>query len=64
MGSQHLKGAAIDIYDPKKELQAWCLKNEALFGEIGLWMEDFKATPNWVHFQIYPPKSGKRWFLP
>lgn len=64
MGSQHLKGAAIDISDPKKELQKWCLANEKVLEEVGLWMEDFSATPNWCHFQIVAPKSGKRWFLP
>jgi uncharacterized protein YcbK (DUF882 family) len=64
MGSQHLHGAALDIYDPKKELQKWCLDNENKLEEIGLWMENFTATPNWCHFQIYPPKSGKRFFNP
>ena len=64
MGSQHIKGGAVDISDPKKELQAWCLQNEAVLEKIGLWMESFDATPNWVHFQIVPPKSGSRWFKP
>ena len=64
MKSKHLFGKAVDISDPKQELQAWCLANEAKLAEIGLWMEDFSATPNWVHFQSEPPKSGKRWFLP
>ncbi len=64
MGSQHIKGAAIDIFDPKKELQKWCLANEKTIEEVGLWIEDFSATPNWCHFQIYPPRSGKRYFKP
>jgi uncharacterized protein YcbK (DUF882 family) len=63
-GSQHLKGAAADIYDPNKELQAWVQENEALMAEIGLWMEDFSVTVNWIHFQITPPKSGARFFKP
>jgi len=62
--SNHLLGLAADISDPKKELQKWCLANEKLLEEIGLWMEDFKATETWVHFQAIPPKSGKRWFMP
>lgn len=62
--SKHLYGQAVDISDPKRELQAWCKKNEQLLSDIGLWMEDFSATSNWVHFQIVPPKSGKRWFMP
>lgn len=64
MKSNHLYGRAVDISDPKRELQAWCKANEKLLGEIGLWMEDFSATPNWVHFQVNPPGSGKRWFMP
>jgi uncharacterized protein YcbK (DUF882 family) len=64
MSSRHLSGEAIDIFDPKKELQKWCKENEKFLEEIGLWMEDFSATPNWCHFQTKPPKSGKRWFLP
>jgi len=64
MGSQHLKGAAVDIYDPKKEMQAWVLQNVKVLEEVGLWCEDFSATKNWIHFQIFPPKSGKRFFMP
>lgn len=64
MKSKHLSGEAVDIYDPNQELQKWCLYNTKLLIEIGLWMEDFSATKNWVHFQIVPPKSGKRFFMP
>lgn len=64
MKSKHLSGEADDIFDPQRELQAWCKANEAKLAEIGLWMEDFSATPTWVHFQVVPPKSGKRWFMP
>lgn len=64
MGSKHLSGSAVDIYDPNKELQKWTLANQALLESIGLWCEDFSATPNWVHYQITPPASGKRFFKP
>lgn len=64
MKSKHLFGEAVDISDPKKELQTWCKANEALLVSTQLWMEDFSATPNWVHFQISSPRSGKRWFMP
>lgn len=64
MKSKHLYGQAVDIYDPNKELQAWCKANENLLEDAQLWMEDFSATPNWCHFQILPPASGKRWFIP
>ncbi len=64
MGSAHLSGCAVDISDPNKELQAWCLANVSELEKAELWCEDFSATSNWVHFQIYPPRSGKRFFLP
>jgi uncharacterized protein YcbK (DUF882 family) len=63
-GSKHLVGGACDISDPKRDLQEWCLSNERLLEQIGLWMEDFEDTPTWVHFQIFSPLSNKRWFKP
>jgi uncharacterized protein YcbK (DUF882 family) len=64
MKSKHLSGLAVDILDPKQELQQWCLNNEAILVQAGLYMEDFSATTNWVHFQSVPPRSGKRYFIP
>jgi len=64
MKSKHLYGEACDISDPRQELQKWCLANIDKLEEIGLWMEDFSATSNWVHMQIVPPKSGNRFFKP
>lgn len=64
MKSKHLYCQALDIYDPKQELQKWVKENLELMEEIGLWMEDFSATKNWVHFQIVPPASGNRFFKP
>jgi LAS superfamily LD-carboxypeptidase LdcB len=62
--SHHLTGEAADILDQGGKLKAWVEANISLLEEIGLWMEDFSATPNWVHFQIVPPHSGHRFFLP
>lgn len=64
MKSRHLSGQAVDIYDPKGELQAWCKANVKELEAIKLWCEDFGATPNWVHFQTEPPASGARFFKP
>jgi uncharacterized protein YcbK (DUF882 family) len=62
--SNHLIGAACDIADPNGSLRDWVKTNMALMEEIGFWFEDFDHTHGWVHFQIYPPKSGKRVFIP
>lgn len=64
MKSNHLYGRAVDISDSARVLQKWCFADEPLLISIGLWMEDFSKTPTWCHFQINPPQSGKRWFMP
>lgn len=63
MGSLHLKGAAVDISDPKGELYAWCQEHKADLESIGLWMEIKDDQPR-VHFQITAPRSGNRFFKP
>jgi LAS superfamily LD-carboxypeptidase LdcB len=62
--SHHLTGEAADILDHSGKLKAWVEANLGLIEEIGLWMEDFAHTPSWCHFQIVPPHSGKRFFIP
>lgn len=62
--SHHLTGEAADILDQSGRLKAWVKANLELIEQIGLWMEDFAHTPNWVHFQITPPRSGNRFFIP
>lgn len=62
--SKHMTGEAADIADPDGSLAAWTKDNLDLMAQIGLWMEDFAHTHGWVHYQISPPKSGHRVFLP
>lgn len=62
--SKHLSGNACDVLDKDGELDKWCLANEAVLARIGLWCEHPDATPGWTHFQILPPMSGKRFFMP
>lgn len=64
MGSLHLSGQAVDIYDPKKEVMQFILDNKQLCEDLGLYFEDFRWTTNWVHIQTRPPRSGKRVFIP
>lgn len=64
MQSNHLYGRAVDISDVKRELQSWCKENVHALESIGIWMEDFRYTPTWLHFQIVAPKSGNRFFVP
>lgn len=62
--SKHLVGLAADIADPDKELAKWCLENVKILEQAGLWLEHPDYTPNWVHFQANPPRSGNRFFVP
>lgn len=61
--SMHLIGAACDVLDESGDLMLWCRNNEHHLVAIGLWIEDDPSTPR-VHLQIYPPKSGNRFFKP
>lgn len=63
-GSAHVRAAAVDISDPDGSLWGYCMDNMKLLETLGLYLEDKRSTPRWVHFQVYPPKSGNRVFLP
>lgn len=61
--SNHLIGAAVDIYDPDLSLTAWLKENNSQrLVNAELYCEE--GNKNWVHFQIYAPRSGNRWFKP
>jgi hypothetical protein len=64
--SKHISGCALDLRDtlPERPLARWCLRNRQMLEEIGLWMEDPRWTPSWVHLQSVPPGSGNRVFVP
>jgi len=63
-GSNHLKGLAVDIKDADGKVMRWVLANMDLMQKLGIYLEDFRWTPTWVHFQIVPPGSGKRIYIP
>lgn len=67
MQSRHLSGLAVDLVPVKEPIEIfhkWIKDNEKLLEEIGLWVEDFRYSKTWAHFQIVAPKSGKRFFVP
>jgi hypothetical protein len=61
--SNHMECLAVDFADAdgsiKRRLMA---DSNKLLIECGLYMEDPKDTPTWVHVQIVPPRSGNRVF--
>lgn len=64
VGSPHLRCQAVDFLDRAGLLAAWCLAHMDVLEAAGLYMEDPKWTPTWVHLQINPPASGRRVFIP
>lgn len=62
--SKHITAEAIDLPDADRTLATWCVDNLDVLEEIGLWMENPRWTPTWVHVQIVPPKSGRRVYIP
>jgi len=62
--SNHMLGLAVDIGDADGEVMKWVLSNLDKMKEIGVYLEDWRHTPTWTHFQIIPPKSGNRIFIP
>lgn len=68
--SKHLIGAAADIEDKDGSLREWVIQHLTDMAEIGFWFENFCWTAAkgdreaWVHFQVLPPVSGHRIFVP
>ncbi|MEO0271683.1 MAG: D-Ala-D-Ala carboxypeptidase family metallohydrolase [candidate division WOR-3 bacterium] len=62
--SAHMTCEAVDLADPNSELARWCLKNLDKIKECGLYLEDPRWTPTWVHLQIRAPKSNNTVFIP
>lgn len=60
--SAHKVGMAVDIYDPKNELDDWI--NDKILEKHNLWRESPAHTLTWCHLQSRPTKSGKRTFIP
>lgn len=62
--SRHLTAEAVDLADNDRYLADWAVANLAALVEVGCWMESPQYTPTWVHWQIVPPRSGKRIYIP
>ena len=49
--SAHMTCQAMDGSDDNRAFAKWCVKNQSKLAIVGLWMEEPRATPNWVHLQ-------------
>ena len=63
-GSSHLTAEAADLPDPDRTLAEWAVDNLDILRDIGVWIEDPRWTPSWLHVQTVPPNSGKLVFIP
>ena len=63
--SPHILALAGDLGDwPDRRFARWCLQNLDVLETHGIYMEDPRWTPTWVHWQIRPPASGRHVFIP
>ena len=62
--STHMRGLAVDIADHDGAIMRWVLANLQLMKDLGVFFEDWRWCPTWTHFQIVPPKSGNRVYIP
>jgi hypothetical protein len=62
--SNHKEGRAVDRYDPRGEIDAWCMENQDRLRANGIYIEHPSATLHWSHWQSVPPASGHTVFLP
>lgn len=62
--STHMRGLAVDVADHDGSIMKWTLANLQLMKDLGVHMESWEWTPTWTHFQIVPPHSGNRIYIP
>lgn len=62
--SSHKKALAVDRYDPKGEIDAWCMLHKDRLEAHGIYIEHPSATNGWSHWTIKAPGSGNRVFMP
>jgi len=62
--SAHKTAHAVDVFDATRNFAAWCMAHLDRLREHGLYIEDPRWTPGWVHLQDVPPRSGKLCYIP
>jgi hypothetical protein len=60
--SAHLSGEAVDVADIDGRLYDWCLENVHELIRLGIYVEDKRFCPTWIHLQIRP--THNRFFIP
>ncbi len=62
--SSHKEGVGVDRYDPREEIDNWCVAHPDRLAFHGIYIEHPSATKGWSHWTTRAPKSGNRIFYP
>lgn len=62
--SSHKEGLAVDVYDPKNEIDDYIMQHQEILEEFAIYIEHPSKTEHWSHWSVKPPKSGKHVFYP
>lgn len=62
--SAHKEALAVDIYDPRGDIDNWCFDHQDKLEQCGIYIEAPNKTVGWSHWTIRAPGSGKRVFMP
>lgn len=62
--SNHTICLACDFVDLDSSLDSYCVANQDILEQCGLYLEHPKWTKTWCHLQVIKPASGKRIFIP
>lgn len=62
--SAHETCEACDFQDKERIIAQFTLQHPDVLIRAGLFLEDPRYTPGWIHLQTRAPKSGNRIFIP
>lgn len=51
--SNHMVCMACDFHDANEDLDTFCLANQAVLADCGLWLESPTHTPGWCHLDTH-----------
>ena len=55
--SNHKIGKAIDLFDPIRDIDTWCMAHLDVLEECGIWIEHPSKTDGWSHWQNVANRS-------
>lgn len=62
--SSHKEGTGVDRYDPKEDIDNWCMAHQDRLKFHGMYIESPDLTIGWSHWTTRRPGSGNTVFMP